>query len=61
MCAILSFSSPSCAIIARLNVIYTTLRRAMITQLNKIWRVCACDRTPLTVKPGKNISLWLAF
>ena len=38
-CAILSFSSPRCAIIARLNVIYTKFRRAMISQLNKIWRV----------------------
>ena len=43
-CAILSFSSPRCAIIARLNVIYTKFRRAMIAQLNKIWRVWACAR-----------------
>ena len=50
MCAILSFSSPSCAIIARLNVIYTTFRRAMITQLNKIWRVWR--HTPLTARPA---------
>ena len=55
--AILSFSSPRCAIIARLNVIYTKFRRAMIAQLNKIWRVracagvCACNRTPLTARP----------
>ena len=42
--AILSFSSPRCAIIARLNVIYTKFRRAMIAQLNKIWRVWACAR-----------------
>ena len=40
--AILSFSSPSCAIIALLNVIYTKFRHAMISQLNKIWRVWAC-------------------
>ena len=40
--AILSFSSPRCAIIARLNVIYTKFRRAMIAQLNKIWRLWAC-------------------
>ena len=39
MHAILSFSSPNCAIIAHLNVIYTKFRRAMIAQLNKIWRV----------------------
>ena len=37
--AILSFTSPMCAIIARLNVIYTKFRCTMITQLNKIWRV----------------------
>ena len=43
-CAIFSFSSPSCAIIALLNVIYTKLMRAMIAQLNKIWRVWACAR-----------------
>ena len=42
--AILSFSSPRCAIIARLNVIYTKFRCAMIAQLNKIWRVWACVR-----------------
>ena len=42
--AILSFSSPRCAIIARLNVIYTKFRRAMIAQLNKIWRVWVCAR-----------------
>ena len=42
--AILSFSSPRCAIIARLNVIYTKFRRAMIAQLNKIWRVWTCPR-----------------
>ena len=40
--AILSFSSPRCAIIARLNVIYTQFRCAMIAQLNKIWCVWAC-------------------
>ena len=40
--AILSFSSPRCAIIARLNVIYTKYGREMIAQLNKIWRVWAC-------------------
>ena len=43
-CAILSFSSPRCAIIARLNVIYTKFRRAMIAHLNKIWCVWACTR-----------------
>ena len=42
--ATLSFSSPRCAIIARLNVIYTKFRRAMIAQLNKIWCVWACAR-----------------
>ena len=45
MHAILSFSTRRYAIIARLNVIYTKFRRAMITQLNKIWRVRACART----------------
>ena len=35
--AILSFSSPRCAIIARLNVIYAKFRRSKIAQLNKIW------------------------
>ena len=40
--AILLFSSPRRAIIAPLNVIYTKFRRAMIIQLNKIWRVWAC-------------------
>ena len=44
MRVILSFSSPWCAIIARLNVIYTKFRRAMIAQPNKIWRVWACAR-----------------
>ena len=34
---ILSFSSPRCAIIAHLNVIYTKFWRVMIAQLNKIW------------------------
>ena len=38
--AILSFNSPSCAIIARLNMIYTKFRQA----INKIWRVWACAR-----------------
>ena len=42
MLAILSFSSLRCAIIARLNVIYTKFWRAMIAQLNKIWHVWAC-------------------
>ena len=42
MRAILSFSSLRCAIIARLNVIYTKFWRAMIAQLNKIWHVWAC-------------------
>ena len=41
-CAILSFSSPRCAIIACRNVIYRKSRRAMIAPLNKIWRVWAC-------------------
>ena len=45
-CAILSFSSPRCAIITRLNVIYTKFRCAMMTQLHKIWRVW-----PLTTRP----------
>ena len=36
-----AFSSPKCAIIACLNVIYTKFRYAMIAQLNKIWRVWA--------------------
>ena len=43
--AILSSSSPRCAIIACLNVIYRKFRRAMISQLNKIWCVWACART----------------
>ena len=43
-CAILSFSSPRCPIIACLNVFYTKFRCTMIAQLNKIWRVCACAR-----------------
>ena len=34
--AISSFSSPRCATIACLNVIYIKFRRAMIAQLNKI-------------------------
>ena len=42
MCAILSFSSPRCAIIAHLNVIYTKFRCVMIAQLNKILYVWAC-------------------
>ena len=43
-CAILSFSSPRCLIIAHLSMIYTKFRHAMIAQLNKIWCVwvCAC-------------------
>ena len=51
--AILSFSSSRCAIIARLNVIYTKFRRAMIAQLNNMAcvGVCACDCTPLTARP----------
>ena len=40
--AILSFSSPRCAIITCLNVIYTKFRCVMIAQLNKIWCVWAC-------------------
>ena len=58
--AIWSFSSPRCAIIARLNVIYTKFRRAMIAQLNKIWRVWACAHAitrhlqPGLVSPGLN-------
>ena len=39
--AILSLSSLRFAIIARLNVIYTKFRCAMIAQLNKMWRVWA--------------------
>ena len=41
---ILSFSSPMCAIITCLNVIYTKFRCTMIIQPNKIWHlwVCAC-------------------
>ena len=42
--AILLFSSPRCAIIASLNVIYTKFTHAMIAQLNKIWRLRACVR-----------------
>ena len=42
--AILSFISPRCAIIPRLNMIYTKFRCAMIAQLNKIWRVWKCAR-----------------
>ena len=56
MHAILSFSSPRCAIIACLNVIYTKFRRAMITQLNKNMAcvgVCAYNYTPLTVGPDE--------
>ena len=36
------FSSPRCAIIACLNVIYIKFRHVMITQLNKIWHVWTC-------------------
>ena len=42
MRAILSFSSPRCAIITRLNVIYAKFRCVMIAQLNKIRRVWVC-------------------
>ena len=42
MHVILSFSSPRCAIIACLNVIYTKFRCAMIAQLKKIWCVWVC-------------------
>ena len=35
---------PRCAIIARLNVIYTKFRQVMIAQLNKIWCVWAWAR-----------------
>ena len=49
--ASLLFSSYRCAIIPRLNVIYTKFTRAMIAHLNKIWRMCACDSTTLTAKP----------
>ena len=56
--AILSFSSPRCAIIARLNVIYTKFRRAMIAQLNKIWRVRACAHAiARNLRPG----LWIVI
>ena len=44
MRAILSFNRPRCAIITCLNMINTKFRRAMIVQLNKIWRVWACAR-----------------
>ena len=51
--AVLSFSSPRCAIIARLNVIYTKFRRAMIRQPNKIWRMWPCTRAiALHSQPG---------
>ena len=57
--AILSFSSPRCAIIARLNVIYTKFRRAMIAQLNKIWRVWACARAIARhSRPGLRSDHW---
>ena len=42
MRAIALFSSPRCAIIAGLNVIYTKFVRTMIAQLNKIWHMWAC-------------------
>ena len=42
MHVILSFNTCRCAIITRLNVIYTKFRHAMIAQLNKIWCVWAC-------------------
>ena len=56
MHAILSFSSPRCAIIARLNVIYTKYRCAMIAQLNKNTAcvgMCAYNHTPLMVRPDE--------
>ena len=57
--AILSFISLRCAIIARLNVIYTKFRRAMIAQLNKIWRVWACARAIARhSRPGLCIDFW---
>ena len=55
--AILSFSSPRCAIMARQNVIYTKFRCAMIAQLNKIWRVQACARAiARDSRPGLDLS-----
>ena len=42
LCVILLFSSPRCAIITCLNLIYTKFRHAMIAQLNKIWHVWVC-------------------
>ena len=42
ICGILLFSSPRCAMIAHLNVIYTKFRHGMIAQLNKIWHVWVC-------------------
>ena len=57
--AILSFTSPMCAIIARLNVIYTKFRCTMITQLNKIWRVWACARANARhSRPGLSFRNW---
>ena len=59
--AILSFSSPRCAIIAPLNVIYAKFMHAMIAQLNKIWCVwvcaCACDRMPLMTRPALMLTI----
>ena len=57
MRAILSFSSPRCAIIARLNVIYTKFGRAMIAQLNKIRRACGRVRVRLHATHGQACSL----
>ena len=58
MRAILSFSSPRCAIITRLNVIYTKFRCAMIAQLNKIRCVWVCVRAIAHhSRPGLNVLL----
>ena len=53
MSAVLSFSSPRYAIIARLKVIYTKSRHTMVTQLNKIWRVWACARATAHATHGQ--------
>ena len=57
MRAILSFNSPRCAVMTRLNMINTKFRRAMIAQLNKIWRVWACARVIAShSRPGLHCS-----
>ena len=55
--AILSFSSPRCAIMARQNVIHTKFRCAMIAKLNKICHVRACARAIARhSRPGLDLS-----